>query len=77
MQATNQYKQKSNFGRKKLKTSMAEWLTHVSGVQIQVRTNLIHCVGIKLTNLFFRSGKFCCYSLGFAFYNHLVTFLLQ
>jgi len=44
MQATNQYKQQSNFERKKLTTLMAEWLTHVSGVQIQVCPNLIHCV---------------------------------
>jgi len=43
MQATNQYKQQSNFERKKLTTSMAEWLTHMSAVQIQVRPNLIHC----------------------------------
>jgi len=41
MQATNQYKQQSNFERKKL---MAEQLTCVSGVQIQVRPNIIHCV---------------------------------
>jgi len=44
MQATNQYKQQSNFKRKKLTVSMAVWLTHVSGVQIQVWPNLIHCV---------------------------------
>jgi len=44
MQATNQYKQQSNFERKKLTTLMAEWLTHKSGVQIQVRPNLIHCI---------------------------------
>jgi len=39
MQVTNQYKQQSNFERKKLTTSIAEWLTHVSGVQIQVWSN--------------------------------------
>jgi len=44
MQATNQYKQQANFERKKLTASIAEWLTHVSGVQIQVWPNLIHCV---------------------------------
>jgi len=44
MQATNQHKQQSNFERKKLMASMAERLTRVSGVQIQVRSNLIHCV---------------------------------
>jgi len=44
MQATYQYKQQSNFERKKLTTSMAERLTCKSGVQIQVWPNLIHCV---------------------------------
>jgi len=46
MQATNQYKQQSYFERKKLMTSMAEWLARISGVvvQIVVRPNLIHCV---------------------------------
>jgi len=43
MQATNQYKQQSNFERK-LTNSMVEWLTYVSGVKIQVQPNLIHCV---------------------------------
>jgi len=44
MQATNQYKQQSNFDRKKLMASMVERLTYMSGVQIQVQPNLIHCV---------------------------------
>jgi len=35
VQATNQYKQQSYIERKKLTTLMAEYLTHVSGVQIQ------------------------------------------
>jgi len=44
MQVTNQYKQQSNLERKKLMASMAERLTWVSGIQIQVWPNLIHCV---------------------------------
>jgi len=32
LQATNQYKQQSNFESKKLTDPMAEWLTNVSGV---------------------------------------------
>jgi len=44
MQATNQFKQQSNIDREKLTASMAERLTRVSGVQIQVRPNKIHCV---------------------------------
>jgi len=44
MQATNQYKQQSNFKRKKLTASIAEWLTRAFKVQIQVRPILIHCV---------------------------------
>jgi len=47
---------------------MAEWLTHVSGVQIQAQPNLIFVFGIKLPNLFFRGGEFRSYRLGFAFY---------
>jgi len=43
MQVTNQYKQQSNF-EDKINGLMAEWLTHVSVVQIQVRPNLIHSV---------------------------------
>jgi len=44
MQATHQYKQQSNFERKKLTASMAKRLTRVSRVQIQVWPNFIHCV---------------------------------
>jgi len=44
MQATNQSKQQSNFEREKLTASIAEQLTRVSGVQIQVRPNLTHCI---------------------------------
>jgi len=44
MQATNQYKQQSNFEREKLTSSMAERLARMSRVQIQDRLNLIHCV---------------------------------
>jgi len=44
MQATNQYKQQSNFENKNLTASMVKWLTHVAGVQIYAQPNLIHCI---------------------------------
>jgi len=62
MQATNQYKQQSNFREEK-----------INGFNGQINPLRL---GLSCLIYFFRGGKFCSYRLGLAFY-HLVAFFAK
>jgi len=76
LKTTNQYKQQSNFERKKFglngrTVNVCVWSSNPG----LAKFNPLH-LGLSCLIYFFRGGKFCNYRLGFAFY-HSVAFLLN